>query len=100
MSFLPQKNAPVECKQNLNRPGRITKSNPLSFSRINSNQVPAPFQFQLLSRCSVTPFNIRLEFNSSYFPRVGRITERHSGFSDMAEELQGEPVELCAGGHK
>ena len=42
MSFLPQKNAPVECKQNLNRPGRIAKSNPLSLSGINSNQVP-PF---------------------------------------------------------
>ena len=43
MFFLPQKNAPVECKQNLNRPGRITKSNPLSLSGINSNQVPPSF---------------------------------------------------------
>ena len=40
MFFSPQKNAPVEYKQNLNRPGRITKSNPLSLSGINSNQVP------------------------------------------------------------
>ena len=44
MVFSPQKNAPVECKQNLNRPGRITKLHPLSLSRINSNEAPPLFQ--------------------------------------------------------
>jgi len=56
MVFSPQKNAPVKCKQNLNRLDRITKSNPLSLSGINSNQVPLLFQWLIWSWFFLTTF--------------------------------------------
>ena len=82
MSFSPQQNAPVGCKQNLNRPGRITKSNPLSLSGINSNQVPPSFN--------------AIAFFASVF--TAKTARRKSLMLEVRESLENGRLPLCQGG--